>query len=202
MAPTLKEIITATFDNNKNLEIANQAFENETILTQDLSMAVFLNVQFSKVKFENINFSGSYFDDCKFENCTFKKTVMRKSEFIDCNFRDCNLINSRFSKVDFYNSLFVDCQFCRINLGWSYWVNCIVRKTRFEQIDFEGAIFSNLKVKDLIVLNLNFTETFPAKFYKSNSNEFIELKSQSNFEKILKDINLIISTDQDETPNS
>ena len=67
--------------------------------------------------------------------------------------------------------------------------------------DLEGATLSNLKIKNLIVLNLNFTETFLTKFYKSNSNKFIEVKSQSNFEKILKDIHLIISTDQDEIQN-
>ena len=68
--------------------------------------------------------------------------------------------------------------------------------------DLEGATLSNLKIKNLIVLNLNFTETFPTKFYKSNSNEFIEVKSQSNFEKILKDLNLIIPNDEDDMENS
>jgi uncharacterized protein YjbI with pentapeptide repeats len=201
MTHTLKDII-AIFDSNRNLEIVNQAFANEIIFAQDLSMSVFLDLKFSKINFEKVNFSGSYFTDCKFENCTFEKTVMRKSEFTDCTFKSCNLINSRFSKVEFDNNLFIDCQFYRVDLGWSCWLDCIFRKTKFEQVDFEGATLSNLKIKDLIVLNLNFTETFPTKFYKSNSNEFIEVKSQSNFEKILKDINLIISTDQDEIQNS
>lgn len=201
MTHTLKDII-ATFDSNRNLEIVNQTFANEIIFAQDLSMSVFWDLKFSKINFEKVNFSGSYFTDCKFENCTFEKTVMRKSEFTDCTFKSCNLINSSFSKVEFDNNLFIDCQFYKVDLGWSCWLDCIFRKTKFEQVDFEGATLSNLKIKDLIVLNLNFTETFPTKFYKSNSNEFIEVKSQSNFEKILKDINLIISTDQDEIQNS
>ena len=201
MTHTLKDII-ATFDSNRNLEIVSQTFANEIIFAQDLSMSVFWDLKFSKINFSKINFSGSYFTDCKFENCTFEKTVMRKSEFTDCIFKSCNLINSSFSKVEFDNNIFIDCQFYRVNLGWSYWLDCIFRKTKFEQVDFEGATLSNLKIKDLIVLNLNFTQTFPTKFYKSNSNEFIEVKSQSNFEKILKDMNLIISTDQDQVENS
>lgn len=201
MTNTLKDII-ARFDSNRNLEIVNQAFANEIIFAQDLSMSVFWDLKFSKINFEKVNFSGSYFTDCKFENCTFEKTVMRKSEFTDCTFKSCNLINSSFSKVEFDNNLFIDCQFYRVDLGWSCWLDCIFRKTKFEQVDFEGATLSNLKIKDLIVLNLNFSETFPTKFYKSNSNEFIEVKSQSNFKKILKDINLIISTDQDEIQTS
>lgn len=201
MIHTLKDII-ATFDSNRNLEIVNQAFANEIIFAQDLSMSVFWDLKFSKINFFKVNFSGSYFTDCKFENCTFEKTVMRKSEFTDCTFKSCNLINSSFSKVEFDNNLFVDCQFYRVDLGWSCWLDCIFRKMKFEQVDFEGPTLSNLKIKDLIVLNLNFTETFPTKFYKSNSNEFIEVKSQSNFEKILKDMVLRDSTDQDEIKNS
>ena len=201
MLHTFKDII-ATFDSSKNLEIVNQAFANEMIFAQDLSMSVFWNLKFSNFNFSKVNFSGSYFTDCKFENCTFEKTVMRKSEFTDCTFKSCNLINSSFSKVEFDNNLFTDCQFSRVDLGWSCWLDCIFRKTKFEQVDFEGATLSNLKIKDLIVLNLNFTETFPTKFYKSNSNEFIEVKSQSNFEKILKDLNLMISTDEDQMKNS
>ena len=188
MIKTLKNII-ATVNSNKNLEIVNQAFANETLFDQDLSMSVFWDLTFSKIHFKKINFSGSYFTDCKFENCTFEKTVMRKSEFTDCTFKRCNLIGSSFSKVEFDDNLFIDCQFDRVDLGWSCWLDCIVRKTKLEQVDFEGATFSNLKIKDLIVLNLNFNQTFPPKFYKSNSNEFIEIKSQPNFEKILKDIN-------------
>ena len=184
MTHTLKDIIK-TSDNNRNLEIVNQAFTNEIIFAQDLSMSVFWDLKFSKINFEKVNFSGSYFTDCKFENCTFEKTVMRKSEFTDCTFKSCNMKNSSFSKVDFDKNLFIDCQFYKVHLGWSCWLDCILRKTRFEEIDFEGATLSNLKIKDLIVLNLNFTETFPTKFYKSNSKEFIEIKSQSNFEKIL-----------------
>ena len=181
---TLKEILEIS-NNNNNLEIVNQAFTNEIIFTQDLSMSVFCDLKFSKIKFKKINFTGSYFTDCKFENCTFEKTVMRKSEFTDCTFKSCNMKNSSFSKVDFDKNLFIDCQFYKINLGWSYWLDCIIRKTKFEEIDFEGATLSNLEIKDLIILNLNFTETFPTKFYKSNTKECIEIKSQSNFEKIL-----------------
>ncbi len=201
MPHTLNDII-ATVDSSKNLEIFNQAFANEGIFAQNLSMSVFWDLKFLKINFKKVNFSGSYFTDCKFENCTFEETVMRKSEFTDCTFKSCNLINSSFSKVEFDNNLFIDCQFYRVDLGWSCWLDCIFRKTKFEQVDFEGATLSNLKIKDLIILNLNFTETFPTKFYKSNSNEFIEVKSQFDFEKILKDLNLIISNDEDDMENS
>ncbi len=69
-------------------------------------------------------------------------------------------------------------------------------------MNFESAMLLNLKIKDIIVLNSNFTETSPTGFYKSNSDEFINVKSQSDFEKILKDLNLIISDDEDDMENS
>lgn len=62
MAHTLKDII-ATFDSNRNLEIVNQAFANEIIFAQDLSMSVFWDLKFSKINFEKVNFSVSYFTD-------------------------------------------------------------------------------------------------------------------------------------------
>ena len=45
MEYTFKNII-ATFDSSKNLEIANQAFANEIIFDQDLSVSVFWNLKF------------------------------------------------------------------------------------------------------------------------------------------------------------
>jgi hypothetical protein len=69
-------------------------------------------------------------------------------------------------------------------------------------VNFEGAILSNLKIKDLITLNSNSTETSLTIFYKSKSDEFINVKSQTDFEKILKDLNLIISNDEDDMENS
>ena len=127
---------------------------------------------------------------------------MRKFEFIDCKFKSCNLIKSNFSRGEFDKHLFIDCQFYRVNLGSSYWLDCIFRKTRSEEVNFEGAILSNLKIKDLITLNSNSTETSPTIFYKSKSDEFINVKSQTDFEKILKDLNLIISNDEDDMENS
>ena len=187
MTKKFKDTIT-TLNSSNNLEIVAETFVDEIIFNEDLSMSVFCDLKFENFKFSKINFSGSYFIDCKFENCTFEKTVTRKSEFTNCTFKSCNLINSSFSKVDFDENIFTNCQFVKVNLGWSAFFDCTFKKTKFEQVDFEGATLSNLKIKDLIVLNLNFTETFPTKFYKSNSNEFIEVKSQPNFEKILKDM--------------
>jgi hypothetical protein len=64
-----------------------------------------------------------------------------------------------------------------VNSGWSYYLDCIFKKTKFDDVNFEGAIVSNLQIKDITVLNLNFNTTFPTKFYKSNSKEVIEVKS-------------------------
>jgi hypothetical protein len=80
-----------------------------------------------------------------------------------------------------------------VNLGWSYYLDCIFKKTKFDDVNFEGVIFFNLQIKNITVLNLNFNNTFPTKFYKLNSKEIIKVKSQSNFEKILKDMDGISS---------
>jgi len=182
-----KDII-AKLDSCKNLEIIDQAFSNEIVFDQDLSMSFFCDLKFENFNFGKVNFSGSCFRDCEFENCRFEKIVMRKSEFTECTFQNCKFLESSLSKVEFDNTSFKACQFSRVNLGWSCWLDSAFIETEFEQVDLEGATLSNLKIKDSLFLNLNFTDSFPTKFYKSNLNEFIEIKSQLNFEKILKEI--------------
>ena len=152
MTNILKDIIKAFNNTDTNLEIFNKGFADEIIFDQDLSGLIYWDIKFLRINFEKVNFSGSYFtnckfENCKFENCKFEKTFMRKSEFTDCTFKNCNLIDSSFSKVEFDNNLFRNCQFYNINLGWSCWLDCILKKTKFEQVDFEGATLSNLKIK-------------------------------------------------------
>ena len=66
------------------------------------------------------------------------------------------------AKAEFDNNLFIDYQFHRVDLGWSCYLDCMFRKTKFDDVNFEGATLSNLDIEDLTVLNLNFTDTFPA----------------------------------------
>lgn len=50
--------IIETLETSHSFDIENQAFKNEIILDQDLSMSVFLNLHFSNVNFRQVNFSG------------------------------------------------------------------------------------------------------------------------------------------------
>lgn len=92
-------------------------------------------------------------------------------------------------KTNFYTNVFRNCQFLKVDLEWSCFTDCEFIKTKFQEILLEGATISNLKTKATTFLNLQFHETFPMKFYKSNSNEYIEVKDSSSFEKFLRDIN-------------
>ena len=136
-------------------------------------MSFFCDLKFENFNFVKINFLGSCFRDCEFENCRFQ---------------NCKFLESSLFKVEFDNTSFKACQFFRVNLGWSCWLDAALIETEFEQVDLEGATLSNLKIKNSLFLNLNFNDSFPTKFYNSKLNEFIEIKSQLNFEKILKEI--------------
>jgi hypothetical protein len=46
--------ILATLENSKNLEVKNQAFENEIIVDQELSISVLCNLKFSNFNFLNV----------------------------------------------------------------------------------------------------------------------------------------------------
>jgi uncharacterized protein YjbI with pentapeptide repeats len=85
------------------------------------------------------------------------------------------------TRAEFYDSSFTNCNFLAVDLAASDFDSCKLKRTTFFK--------SNL---DLILVE-------DVKVWKSN--EWIEIKDESNFEKILKDMNLI-STDEDEMENS
>lgn len=175
--------IIATLENSQSLEVGNQAFKNEIILDQDLSMSVFWDLHFSNVNFRQVNFSGSSFMACDFTNCTFDKTILRKCEFTDSTFRNCNIINSSLAKAEFDNNLFINCQFHIVNLGWSYIENCEFIKTKLSDITFTGTVIDTFKTKDTTFLNLKFDESFPIKFWKSG--KLTEVTDSCSLKKLI-----------------
>ena len=87
--------------------------------------------------------------------------------------------NLNLTRGAFYDGNFKDCNFINVNLTASDFSNFEFIETKYKnsKLDFIGV--RNIKV--------------------SKSKQSIEIKKSSNFEKILKDMNLIIiSTDSDE----
>jgi len=93
------------------------------------------------------------------------------------------------TKAEFGEHIFTNYQFKKVDLGWSFFMDCEFLETKFDDINFEGATIANLKTKNTTFFNLQFHETFPMKFYKSNSIECLEINDYSNFEKLYKAMN-------------
>ena len=89
-------------------------------------------------------------------------------------------------KLDLTRTEFRNCNF----------INCEFRQSDLSASDFWDCQFVETTFKDS---NLNFIIVQDVEFWKDK--KLIDIKDESNFEKILKDINLI-STDQDEIENS
>jgi len=108
--------------------------------------------------------------------------MLRKCEFWNPTFENCQIERSNLTRANFHNGTFQKCNFLKINL----------RASDFSDFEFIETKFNNSNL-DLIV----------ARSIKVwNSNQCAEIEKSSNLEKILKDMNLIISTDQDEMKNS
>jgi uncharacterized protein YjbI with pentapeptide repeats len=75
--------------------------------------------------------------------------------------------------------------------------NCEFLKSDFQASDFRRCELSEIKFQNS---NLNLIGAESVKV--SNSKQSIEIEDSSNFEKILKDMNFIISNDPDEIENS
>ena len=85
------------------------------------------------------------------------------------------------TRAEFRNCNFRNCEFLKSDLSASDFWEC-----QFVETTFKNS-------------NLNFIIVQDVKFWKSN--KWIEIKDEFNFEKILKDMNLI-STDEDTMENS
>ena len=132
-------------------------------------------------RFEDLDLLGKIFGSCNFENCKFNNLSLRKCQFSNCTFQNCQIVKSDLSRAEFNDSTFKNCEFLKSDLYASD-----LRRCELFQIKFKNS-------------NLNLIIARYVKVWKSK--QCIEIEKSSNLEKILKDMNLIISIDQDEIEN-
>ena len=163
------------------LKIRNKTFVDETALNQYVKWNALSIINFVDCRFKEIDFLGRSINFCKFKNSEFNDSSFRKCQFSKCNFENCQIVKLDITKAEFRNCNFRNCEFLQSDLSATDFWECQFVETTFKHS------------------NLNFIIVQDVKVWKSN--EWIEIKDESNFEKILKDMNLI-STDEDEMENS
>lgn len=164
----INDIIT-NIDDNSRLVIGEKTFSNEILFDQDLSCAILGKIHFLNCEFEEVDFAGSCFGTCIFENCIFKNTIFYKCEFWKCTFQNCQILECNLTKSDFDNSIFTNCKFQEVNFIASQFKYCEFTEPKFENID--------LNLRCMIVVD--------SKVCKSN--DCIEIKDFSSFQKLLRD---------------
>jgi uncharacterized protein YjbI with pentapeptide repeats len=169
------------FEENIRLKIRNKTVLNKTALNQYVKWGALSLINFVDCRFEEIDFLGRVINFCKFKNSEFNDLNFRKCQISKCTFEICRIVKSDLTRVEFRNCNFINCEFLQSDLSASDFWECQFVKTTFKNS------------------NLNFIIVQDVKFWKSN--KWIEIKDESNFEKILKDMNLI-STYEDEMDNS
>jgi uncharacterized protein YjbI with pentapeptide repeats len=163
------------------LKIRKKTFLNETALNQYVKWNALSLINFVDCRFEKIDFLGRTINFCKFKNSEFNDFSFRKCQFAKCTFENCRMVKLDLTRTEFRNCNFINCEFRQSDLSASDFWDC-----QFVEITFKDS-------------NLNFIIVQDVEFWKDK--KLIDIKDESNFEKILKDINLI-STDQDEIENS
>ena len=101
--------------------------------------------------------------------CRFSNVIFRKSEFWSCTFLECQIKESNLTRAEFNSSTFKNCEFLNSNL----------RASNFMDFKFRETIFKNSHL-DLILVE-------DGKVWKSD--EWIQIKDFSSFEKLLIDNN-------------
>ena len=177
---TLQNIIKE-LKRGSHLELVNEQFSNETILNQSVQYCILAEVTFFNIDFRNVNFIGSHIVACDFKNCLFDNVMLIKCEFWNSTFENCRIENCNLTRAGFYGGNFKDCNFIDVDLIAS----------DFSNFQFIETKFKNSKLDLIGVRSVKVTK----------SNKSVEIEKSSNFEKILKDMNLVISTDQNEIDN-
>ena len=163
-------------------KISNRTFLNESELDEYVVWDAFPRIDFVNCRFEDLDLLGKVFGSCNFENCQFNDVSLRKCQFSNCNLKNCQIVESDLSRAEFSDSRFKNCGFLKSNLAASDFRRCELIQTKFKNSNLNFIVARSVKVL--------------------NSKQSIEIEKSSNFKKILKGMNLIISNDPDEIQNS
>ena len=109
-----------------------------------------------------------------------------------------------FIKYEFWNSIFENYKIENCNFTWAGFHNGNFKDYNFIKVNLSnlrGSDFFNFEFIETKFKNSNFDLIGVTSIKISNSKHSVEIENSSNLEKILKDMNLIISTDQDEMEN-
>ena len=170
MTNTLQTII-GNLEEGNSLELVGEIFSNEILLDESLQCSILGEITFFDVDFRKVDFTGSNFVGCKFKNCRLKDIIFRKCEFWNFTFENCQIEKCDLTRGAFYNGNFRNCNFLDVNL----------RASDFSDFEFIETKFNNSNLDLIIVRSVKLWCT--------------EIEKSSNFEKILKDLDLI-SNDQ------
>jgi uncharacterized protein YjbI with pentapeptide repeats len=159
------------------LKISNHLFSNEIDLDKYIEWNALSEIIWVDCRFEDLDLLGTIFGSCNFKNCKFNNLSLRKCQFSNCTFQNCQIVKCDLSRAEFNDSNFKNCEFLKSDLYATDFRRC-----ELFQIKFKNS-------------NLNLIIARSVKVWKSK--QCIEIEKSSNLEKILKDMNLIISIDQD-----
>ena len=172
------ERILENLEEEETLRLGDQTFFNEMILDESLQCSILGTLTFFEVDFQRVDFTGSTFVNCEFKNCRLKDVILRKCEFWNPTFENCQIERSNLTRANFHKGTFRNCNFLKVNLRASIFSDFEFIQTKFNNSDLDLIGTRSIKI--------------------SNSKQFIDIEKSSNLEEILKEMNLILSTDQDE----
>ncbi len=89
------------------------------------------------------------FEDCRFERCRFTECTIFECVFLECIFESCLLSAARVPGCAFIDVQFTACKF--VGLDWTQASN--VRQLVFSKSTLDYSVFSELKLKNLKLLN-------------------------------------------------
>ena len=110
------------------------SFESGYFAACDFHDSVFRKADFYCGKFYSCDFTNAFFEDCE-----FRKAVLNFS-----NFNGATFVNCRFSRAEAQEAFFNQCTFKDCVFGNVGIMNSEMVDAAFEDVDFDGAYFSQV----------------------------------------------------------
>ncbi|KTC71654.1 Secreted effector protein pipB2 [Legionella birminghamensis] len=134
-------LLVETKFNHANLEQAtlmNARLEKTTLVTANLSAALFRNCQFSQVEGKSANLSKAELLECQFEACDFSNAALVHAKISHSRFNQVQLVSAKAEAWAVTDCTFKACDLSKAAMKYSHIDRCF-----FEQVELSEADFTN-----------------------------------------------------------
>lgn len=135
-------------------------FEDETLSSEDKTLADVESVHFLRCRFESVNFEKSSFVNVKFSNCDLSNCTFKDAYFKDVILENCKGVGTQFVHSSIKTMLIRDCNMNYSNFGQAKLENCSFLTSQFQSASISQTTLKALHISQCQFHSTDFFHTF------------------------------------------